>query len=185
MGRLGFYYNMNTCLGCKVCQMACKEVHGLALGEFFRRAEMESAGEGAGKVYFPYSGNCLHCADPACVKACPTGAMYKAEDGTVAHDDNICIACGACMWNCPYGAVSFSTKKGVAQKCEACADRRAEGRDPVCVEACPTKCLRFGDLDEIAKETGAEYVELPIHPSKDMTDPSLIVKLPKSLKGGK
>lgn len=184
MTRQGFYLNMNTCVGCGACQTACKEAHGLQPGEFYRRTGVVSAESGGKKVYFPFSGACNHCAEPRCVAACPTGAMHKAADGTVIHENGICIGCGACVWNCPYGAVSFSVRTGVAQKCDACAERRAEGKNPVCVDACPTRSLRFGALDEIMRETGAEFAALPIHPDRGLTDPSFIVKLPKALKGG-
>ncbi len=140
MQKLGFYYNMNTCMACGACQVACKNAHGLTAGEFFRRTEMLAEG--------PFSGSCNHCQEAACVKVCPTGAMYKAKDGTTQHDDGRCIGCGSCMWNCPYGAISFSKAKGVTQKCDACTDRRNAGLEPVCVSACPTSSLRFGPLDK-------------------------------------
>ena len=72
MNRTGFIYNMNTCLGCGNCQVACKQSHGLRDGEFFRRVTMLKSG--------PFSGGCNHCRDAACVKACPVGAMYRAEE---------------------------------------------------------------------------------------------------------
>ena len=116
MKKTGFQYNMNTCLACGSCQLACKNVHELKTGEFYRRVDIIDG--------FPYSGSCNHCSEAACVRACPTGAMYKAEDGTTRHDDGKCIGCGSCMWNCPYGAVSFSKTKGVTQKCDSCFERR-------------------------------------------------------------
>lgn len=161
MERIGFSYNMDTCVSCGACQMACKGAHGLKTEEFFRRVQMT--------VYGPYSGACNHCAEAACVASCPTGAMYKAEDGTTQHDDGKCIGCGTCMWNCPYGAISFSRTRGVTQKCDACAVRRAEGLEPACVNACPTKSIRFGVLEE----TKADLAFLP---DPKLTDPNLFVK---------
>ena len=95
MGRLGFYFNMNTCLGCGACQVACKDLHGLQPGEFFRRVETISVETGGKKIYAHYSGACNHCEDANCVKACPTGAMHKAADGTVVHDDTCAWAAAA------------------------------------------------------------------------------------------
>ena len=118
MGRLGVLYHMDTCIACGACQTACKDGHGLIGGEFFRRVEMIETDEG----YLPYSGACCHCGNPMCVSACPTGAMHKTEEGAVVHDDGLCIGCGACVWNCPYGAVSFSRLKGVSQKCDSCIE---------------------------------------------------------------
>lgn len=169
MNKLGFYYNMNTCVGCGACQLACKNTHNLKAGEFFRRVEMLPQG--------PFSGSCNHCEEAACVAACPTGAMYKAEDGTTQHDDGKCIGCGACIWNCPYGAVSFSKTKGVSQKCDSCADRRAKGLEPACVSACPTNSLSFKELDK-------READLPFLPDYEKTLPCLKVKPSKRLKGG-
>ena len=163
---MGFTYNMNTCAGCGACQMACKAVNGLQQEENFRRVQTLAAG--------PFSGSCNHCEDAGCVRACPTGAMYKAEDGTTRHDDGKCIGCGACLWNCPYGAVSFSKAKGVTQKCTSCPERRAEGLNPACVAACPTKSLTFGPIGEPA-------AELPFLPDDGLTKPNLSVAPSKRL----
>lgn len=166
MKRLGFYYNMNTCVACGACQIACKNLHNLKVGEFFRRVEMLPQG--------PYSGSCNHCQEAACVKACPTGAMHKAEDGTTLHDDGKCIGCGACMWNCPYGEISFSKSKGVTQKCDSCYSRRQQGQEPACVDACPTKSIKFVELEET-------MASLPFLPDPSITEPSLCVKPSKLL----
>ena len=181
MGRLGFYLNMNTCLGCGACQVACKDLHGLQPGEFFRRVETISVEAGGKKIYAHYSGACNHCEDANCVKACPTGAMHKAADGTVVHDDNLCMGCGSCMWNCPNGAVSFSLTKGVAQKCDACAELRERGYEPACCGACPTRSLKFGDIEELQKEYGVSAEDRGFLPIADITDPNLIVKLPANI----
>ena len=167
MGKLGFYYNMNTCVGCGACQIACKDAHKLKAGEFFRRVDMMEEG--------PFSGTCNHCQEAACVKVCPTGAMYKADDGTTRHDDGKCIGCGACMWNCPYGEISFSKRKGVTQKCDSCYERREQGLEPICVSACPTKSLKFMELEET-------MADLPFLPDPSKTLPCLYVKPSKRAK---
>lgn len=179
MERLGFYYDMTTCIGCGACQVACKDVHHLNPGEFFRRVEtLETDDGGHGKRYH-FSGACYHCAEPACVEACPTGAMYTADDGTVRHDDGKCIGCGACMWNCPYGAISFSQTKGVAQKCDACYERRKMGQAPACVAACITHSLKFGKLAEFNEESTVRA--LPFLPSPEQTDPAIKIRVPEKL----
>ena len=166
MERLGFYYNMDTCVSCGACQMACKSENGLIQEENYRRV--------AALVYGPFSGSCNHCQEAACVKACPTGAMYKAADGTTQHDDGKCIGCGACMWNCPYGAITFSKSRGVTQKCTSCASRRARGEEPACVKACPTKSIRFGVLEE----TRADF---PFLPDEELTQPNRYINPSKRL----
>ena len=108
---------------------------------------------------------CNHCENPPCVKICPTRATFKREDGIVMMDYHRCIGCRYCMAACPYGARSFNWKdprpfikkikedfptrtKGVVEKCSFCEERLAKGLKPACVEACTTKALTFGDLNE-------------------------------------
>jgi anaerobic dimethyl sulfoxide reductase subunit B (iron-sulfur subunit) len=182
MGRLGFYFNMNTSKGCGACQEACKDKNGLQPGEYFRRVDTVILSEDFKQPYHHYSGACNHCEEPRCVDVCPTGAMHKAEDGTIVHDDGLCIGCGSCLWSCPYGAISFSKTKGIGQKCDACADLRAEGKEVACVGACPTRSLKFGDLEELQKEFGTTFNAISVLPNADMTKPSLTINLPKSMK---
>ena len=179
MERLGFYYDMTTCIGCSACQVACKDVNKLRSGEFYRRVETISMDVSDNEEHYHYSGACNHCAEPACVKVCPVGSMYVAEDGTVRHDDGKCIGCGACVWNCPYGAVSFSKTKGVSQKCESCYERREKGLAPACVAACITHSLKFGKLDEVGEESSVQT--LPFLPSPEQTKPSIKISVPKDL----
>ncbi len=167
----GFRYNSTTCLACYACQVACQESHGLGEGEYFRRVELREVVKDGRRISIPYSGACNHCKNPYCVKACPTGAMHQTEEGFVLHDDGLCIGCGACVWNCPYGAVSFSERRGVTQKCDGCVERQEQGLPPVCVEACPTRSLRWGDLDYFQRTDGAEMPALSFLPAPTLTEP--------------
>lgn len=172
--RKRFFYNMKTCIGCGSCQVACKDSHSLLPGEFFRRAGMRTLATREGTRAVPFSLSCNHCERPACVAVCPTGAMYQQEDGIVLHDDAPCIGCGRCFWACPYGEVSFSRTRGVAQKCDTCIALRQKGMSPACVAACPTASLRFGELPE---DIG-ELLSLPDLPDPNVTGPSLRMRKP-------
>lgn len=154
MGRLGFYLDHQRCIGCKACQAACKDHHNLEVGMFFRNVFTYQPSAGNGLNLCNYSAACSHCEEPECVAVCPTGAMGKMADGTVNYRSGTCIACGSCVWACPYGAPAFSKSGGVSQKCDSCAALRAEGKNPVCVDACITHCLHFGDLDELEQQYG-------------------------------
>ncbi|MGL5433914.1 MAG: FAD-dependent oxidoreductase [Lachnospiraceae bacterium] len=154
MGRLGFYIDRQRCIGCKACQAACKDHNNLEMGIFFRNVFTYKAAEGNSLNLCNYSAACNHCEEPECVAVCPTGAMQKMDDGTVIYQSETCIACGSCVWGCPYGAPSFSKSGGVSQKCDSCAALRAKGKNPVCVDACITHCLQFGDLDELEQQYG-------------------------------
>jgi len=181
MGRLGFAFNMIRCVGCKTCQVACKDKNGLNSGHFFRRVIILS-GEG-GEVAANYSGMCCHCEHPTCVDNCDAGAMRKNEDGTVSSDSSSCIGCGACVWNCPYGGPKLSEISGVSQKCDACADLLKEGKKPTCVAACPTFALDFGDLGELEKTYGPDVIRQPPIQTNSQTDPSILIKITPSWKG--
>lgn len=172
MKQLGFYYDPAVCIGCRACQVACKEEHKLPSGDFFRRVE---ALETDGKWQF-YSGACGHCSNAACLSVCPTGALYRAEDGTVQHRDDLCIGCGRCVHSCPYGAVSLSRITGYAQKCDGCLSRRAAGRNPACVDACPVRALHFGPIGELKAQFGSCGASLPFLPDPAITSPNLLIR---------
>jgi Fe-S-cluster-containing dehydrogenase component len=176
--KLGLVIDLDTCVGCHACAVACKEWNsgGMAgpltdedpfgakpTGVWFNRVhsyELEAL-EGlddrepqpAMTLHFPRS--CLHCDTPACVTVCPTGASYKrAEDGIVLVDEDKCIGCKLCSWACPYGAREYSEVEGVMKKCTLCVDRIYNetipevSRQPACVQACPTRARHFGDLGD-------------------------------------
>ncbi len=120
------------------------------LGVWFNRVHTYEAGEGehGRTVHFPRS--CLHCAEPACVTVCPTGASYKrAEDGIVLVNEDLCIGCKLCSWACPYGAREYDYDAGVMKKCTLCIDRiynetlEPADRVPACVATCPTSATAF------------------------------------------
>ena len=170
--KLGLVIDLDTCVGCHACAVACKQWNeGGAfgplpdadpygrepLGVWFNRVHTYEVERGAGKapmaVHFPRS--CLHCETPDCVTVCPTGASYKrAEDGIVLVDADKCIGCKLCSWACPYGAREYGEARGVMQKCTLCVDRihnetlEAGDRQPACVQACPTRARHFGDLGD-------------------------------------
>lgn len=184
MGQICFYVNMDTCIGCGACQIACKDARSRSTDVFFRRVALVRQPE-TGRE-FPFSGACNHCKAPRCASVCPTGAMHKLEDGTVAHEDGLCIGCGACLWNCPYGSVSFSKRIGVTQKCDACLERRSRGLNPACVDACPTKSIRFGEREALLEAYGSGDPPGEILKDAELTEPSLMLRLPSGWKiGGK
>ena len=172
--KLGLVIDLDTCVGCHACAVACKEWNAGGMsgpltdenpygkdpfGVWFNRVhsyEVEALdAQPASTLHFPRS--CLHCETPACVSVCPTGASYKrAEDGIVLVDEDKCIGCKLCSWACPYGAREYSEVEGVMKKCTLCVDRiyneniPEEVRQPACVQACPTRARHFGDLGDPA-----------------------------------
>jgi formate dehydrogenase iron-sulfur subunit len=92
---------------------------------------------------------CKHCADAGCLNACPTGAIYRTEHGTVNINQDVCNGCRYCVSACPFGVVSFNEQTGTAKKCTFCNDRIHNGLGPACAKACPTESIQFGFRDEL------------------------------------
>ncbi len=126
----------------------------------------------------PLSMGCNHCSDPACVKACPTGAHHKrTEDGLVVINTDKCIGCGNCAKACPYGAPELDEKAHKMTKCDACLNRLEQGLQPICVEACPQRALEFGDIEELRKKHGNVDTIYPL-PQPAATHPNLVIHAP-------
>jgi formate dehydrogenase iron-sulfur subunit len=109
---------------------------------------------------------CKHCTHAACLDVCPTGSLFRTEFGTVVVQDDICNGCGYCVPACPFGVIDRrigdkATKNvGIAQKCTLCYDRIGAGHEPACAQACPTKSIQFGDLDELRERARARVATL-------------------------
>src|SRR5712691_12071957 len=89
---------------------------------------------------------CNQCEEAPCLKACPTGAIIRIENGEIVINKGDCNVNRFCMAACPYGAIYIDPEEHVAQKCTFCEHRTAQGMQPACVDACPTRCRIFGDL---------------------------------------
>lgn len=177
-----FFFDANACSGCKACEMACRDKHNLYKGIRWRRV-YEIAGGGwnienkvmyHNLVAYNLSMSCNHCADPACIHACPTKAMQKREDGIVFIDPDLCMGCKYCSWACPYDAPQYNYKTGLMTKCDFCMDYIDEGKPPSCVAACPMRVLDFGEMEELSKKYPDRHV-YPL-PEETLTRPALVVK---------
>jgi formate dehydrogenase iron-sulfur subunit len=159
-------FDASRCIGCKACQVACKQWNDLPAeqtqnrGSYANPLKLSGATwlkmsfwEGLkpdGDPYFDFTrDSCMHCTHAPCVASCPTGAMAHREGGVVTVDQSACIGCRYCVQACPYDAVHFDEAKGVVSKCTLCYDRISNGDQPACVKACPTDALTFGRYQEI------------------------------------
>lgn len=193
MTQYGFYYDATRCTGCKTCVLACKDYKDLDETVSFRNVieygggTWNDNGDGTWSTdtyaYF-VSVACNHCDNPACVAACPASSMVKEEDTGIVHNDpTTCIGCGSCVEACPYGAPKVDATLGVSVKCDMCMSRVLEGKQPICVEACSTRALEFGPIEELRAAHGEESVyELAPLPSADVTGPNLLIKPPANAK---
>ncbi|GLP97063.1 DMSO/selenate family reductase complex B subunit [Paraferrimonas sedimenticola] len=185
----GFYVDATKCTGCKACHVACKDRKDLPLGVTWRRVyeygggSVTESNDGtfAQNVFAYYSSiGCNHCSDPVCVKACPTGAMFKRTgDGIVQITENLCIACEACARACPYDAPQIDNDRKVMTKCDGCSDRLEEGKNTICVEACPMRVLDFDTMTALVEKYGEGDSHMAPLPPESITTPNLIVKAPR------
>lgn len=178
MTQYGFYVDANNCGGCHTCQVACKDVNRLEVGQNFRKVTSYCTGEFPKVAMYHVSIGCQHCADPACVENCPMGAMYKdSETGLVLHDDDACIGCDTCVHSCPYGEPVHIDSLGIVKKCDGCAVLRANGEEPSCVASCPTRAIQFGDIDELRALHPEAVSDFAVVPESGITGPNAIYTL--------
>lgn len=178
-----FYFNSSECIGCKACQVACKDKNNTPIGVMFRRVFHYGGGSWSNENgfftpnnIFAYSVStaCQHCENPICVEVCPAAAITKRDDGVVLINQNLCIGCRYCEWACPYGAPQFNEAKGVMSKCDFCQDLLGQGQNPACVDICPMRCLDYGELDEMRAKYG-NFNEIEPLPVADITRPALVI----------
>jgi formate dehydrogenase iron-sulfur subunit len=180
MGQMGFFTDTTLCIGCKACEVACKQWNQLPAdgykltGNSYDNTRHLSAttwrhvafveqarpADGTDKSvnWLMMSDVCKHCEHPGCMEACPTGALIRNEFGDVYLQPDICNGCGYCVPSCPFGVVDLNLDDGRAYKCTLCYDRQKDGLEPACAKACPTDSITFGDLDEL-RERARRRVE--------------------------
>jgi formate dehydrogenase iron-sulfur subunit len=170
---VGFFTDTSVCIGCKACEVACKEWNGLAGNEPVFRDSFDNTGEmdaqnwrhvkfidlvpeanavsGNGAAWLLMSDVCKHCKNASCMEVCPTNAIIRTEYDTVFIQPDVCNGCRNCISACPYGAIGFSRETGVVHKCTFCYDRLQNNLTPACAKVCPTQSIRFGKLDDLRK----------------------------------
>ncbi|NPV70231.1 MAG: molybdopterin-dependent oxidoreductase [Firmicutes bacterium] len=146
-------FDSSLCIGCKACQIACKDRNNLGVGEFIRRVDTFEGGEYPRPEVYHLSLSCDHCESPACAGACPSGAVSRRADGAVLIDEALCTGCGACADACPNGGVQVLGGRGKAAKCDLCSDLLAAGEQPACVAACVMRALTFKPVSRPAAGT--------------------------------
>jgi len=149
MTQFAIVTDLDRCTGCQACTVACAQENRLRPAVLWTRVQ-EIGPDGRFPqlhMYFiPLA--CQHCADPACIKVCPTGASHKRSDGVVLIDHEKCIGCQRCQQACPYGVHHFDAEAKKMEKCTLCAHLVDRGEIPACVRTCTTGARVFGDISD-------------------------------------
>ena len=176
--QLGFVHNNVDCIGCRACEIACKDKNGLPAGPRLRRVQYVEGGTYPDVFAYKVNVSCNHCAEPACLPTCPTGAIFKRKaDGIVDIDSTLCIGCRRCEAACPYGAPQFDPADNIVKKCNLCVDEIEAGRKPYCVMACMMRVLDVGPIEQLrensyeTKAIGA--ADEPVRAVKNFANPEL------------
>jgi Fe-S-cluster-containing dehydrogenase component len=144
------------CIGCSGCEAACALEHELPAGPRpVRVIRLGPWGDGDALTLSFQPTSCCHCERPACVLACPTGAMQKRADGIVFSDLTVCIGCQTCAVACPFGVPQLNPATGRIAKCDGCRARVDQGLWPACTLKCPTGALLFGSPIRVVNERRA------------------------------
>src|SRR5947199_3585596 len=182
--RVGFFTDTSVCIGCKACEVACKEWNGVPAGDldllgtsydntgglgadtwrhvaFIEQRRLPGTEAGSGELRWLMSSDvCKHCTRAACLDVCPTGALFRTEYGTVVVQDDVCNGCGYCVPACPFGVIDQRPDDGRVWKCTLCYDRLGAGMTSACAKACPTDSIQFGPLDELRERAAGRVAQL-------------------------
>jgi formate dehydrogenase iron-sulfur subunit len=178
---MGFFTDVTVCIGCKACEVACKEWNQLPAtnggantlsgmsydntrtldGIHWRHVQFieQFTPDRAVSRWVMMSDVCKHCVQAGCLEVCPTGAIIRTEFDTVVIQSNVCNGCRDCIGACPFGVIDINPVTQTAQKCTLCYDRLQVGLEPACSKACPTRSIRFGTMTEM-REVAATRVNV-------------------------
>lgn len=178
---VGFFTDSSVCIGCKACEVACKEWNQLPGNEpkfgdgFDNTGQLDSENwrhvkfidmvptdvqVGNGSAWLMMSDVCKHCKDAPCMEVCPTSAIVRTEFDTVYIQQEACNGCRDCVSACPFGVVGFSAESGTVKKCTLCYDRLQANMEPACAKVCPTQSIQFGSLTDLHAKADARLAQL-------------------------
>src|SRR5207244_3695472 len=181
-----------TCIGCKACQVACVEWNDMPFTpttfdntyqtmpetawSFWNLIKFNEHEREDGTIqWLMRKDQCMHCADPGCLRACPAdGAIVQYSNGIVDFQQEHCIGCEYCVTGCPFNIPKFNKETKKVHKCTLCSDRVGAGLEPACIKACPTGCLHFGskdDMKDLAEKRAQQLREHTAHKNAGVYDP--------------
>lgn len=150
--QVGFIFDADCCIGCKACEIACRNENQTSGNVRWRKVRKLSPDS-----YL--SNSCNHCSSPECFRVCPENAFIKRHDGIVLINSSLCTGCGLCVSACPYEAPHFDYETQKVSKCQMCYPRQDQGLPPACVEACSTGALNFTDMDQFCDPKASSTID--------------------------
>ncbi len=161
-----FVHDLDTCVGCHACVIACANENGLAPGRYWRQIVSFNSSHIPDLPVYHLSIACNHCLDAPCATACPAAAIARDDQtGAVLIDSAKCIGCRYCSWVCPFDAPQFNSDAGVMEKCTLCNHRLLQNSNPACTSLCPTGALTFGIYGEKPGVSVNGFPEAAIRPA--------------------
>jgi formate dehydrogenase iron-sulfur subunit len=179
---MGFYTDTSVCIGCKACEVACKQWNALPStkggqntlsgdsydntvrldGEHWRHVKFieQFSSDRTGGRWLMMSDVCKHCVQAGCLEVCPTGAIIRTEFETVVIQSDVCNGCRACIAACPFGVIDINPVNNTAMKCTLCYDRMQNGLTPACAQACPTASIQFGTMTDLRQRAQSRLDQL-------------------------
>jgi formate dehydrogenase iron-sulfur subunit len=180
---VGFFTDTSVCIGCKACEVACKEWNQLKGDPAVFRDSFDNTGQldaenwrhvkfidlvpgdaiiqhQAGQAWLMMSDVCKHCKNAPCLEVCPTDAIVRTEFDTVFIQQEVCNGCRDCISACPFGVIGFSKDTGTVHKCTLCYDRLQNDMMPACAKVCPTQSIQYGNLNELHQKADARLATL-------------------------
>ena len=179
---VGFFTDETLCIGCKACEVACKQWNQLPANEGGANHLTGMSYDNTGQLdginwrhvkfveqfererprgtWHMLSDVCKHCVQAGCLEVCPTGAIIRTEFDTVVIQSDVCNGCRDCIGACPFGVIEINPVTNTAQKCTLCYDRLQVGMTPACAQACPTASIQFGPIAELRPRADARVARL-------------------------
>ena len=160
MAKYSLLVDIDRCIGCQSCELACKQENNVPVG--VRRVKVIQVGprKVAGKLTMSFVPmRCKHCAQPACLAACPTKAITQRADGIVVVNPGLCNGCEACIEACPFGAPQINSETNTAEWCTMCLHRLDQGLKPACLLVCPTQAILLADTNRLSELKREKYAK--------------------------
>jgi len=179
-----FHFDATACVGCRCCEVACNEQNNNPADTKWRRVGEVEGGEFPVFTQLFNSMSCNHCIDPECLRGCPTESYIKIDEtGIVVHDDDTCIGCQYCTWNCPYGVPTYHEERNIVTKCHMCHERLDVGQTPACVQACPSGAIEIEvvNVNKWLENDMDNQANMPFLPDARITNSTTRYTLPENM----